>query len=206
MKRRFQCLWLTVCFLWVSVLPGYAVSGVTDFQDVSPKSPFYQAIDWAVRKGITNGTTSVTFSPAQTCNRQQILTFLWRYMGSPPIDWNVFDDVPENNDFKKAANWAYAMGIETGELSEKGLFFRGTAPCTRIAAVTYLWLLAGRPESDATSAHQFADVSSGFALYPIAWAVEHGITNGTSATSFSPDKTCTRGHIVAFLYRYSEIS
>ena len=81
-----------------------------------------------------------------------------------------------------------------------GQNFGGSEPCTRSATVTYLWALAGRPAT--TSVTEFGDVSSD-AEYAqaVAWAVEQGITSGTSATTFTPDATCTRGQIVTFLYR-----
>ena len=205
MKQRMKCLYLAVCLLWICATPGYAADASV-FSDVSPKSPFYDAIGWAVQKNITKGTTETTFSPSQTCSRQQILTFLWRYRGRPRVDWNGFADTPTNLDFQSAANWAYVNGLETGvQVDGNELRFQGNLACTRAAAVTYLWLLSGRPDADVSYAHQFADVTSGTALYAVAWAVQKGITNGTTPTSFSPDSTCTRGQIVTFLYRYSKI-
>jgi hypothetical protein len=66
--------------------------------------------------------------------------------------------------------------------------------------VTYLWQLAGSPA--VTSSASFTDVpSSASYAQAVQWAVEQGITNGTSTTTFSPDTTCTRGQIVTFLYR-----
>ena len=79
-------------------------------------------------------------------------------------------------------------------------WFAGDEPCTRSATVTYLWALAGRPA--VTNSVAFSDVGTD-ADYAqaVAWAVEQGITTGTSATTFTPDATCTRGQIVTFLYR-----
>ena len=76
------------------------------------------------------------------------------------------------------------------------------APCSRSDVVTYLWKLAGKPKAAKAS---FTDVASN-APYAqaVAWAVEQGITNGTSTTTFSPNDTCTRGQIVTFLWRYME--
>ena len=72
-------------------------------------------------------------------------------------------------------------------------------PCTRSDVVTYLWKLAGSPSAKAAS---FSDVSSGAVYAPaVNWAVEKKITSGTSETTFSPEKTCTRGKIVTFLYQ-----
>ena len=92
-----------------------------------------------------------------------------------------------------AAQWAYKKGIATGST------FDGDKPCTRAMAVTYMWKAAGSPSAEAAS---FTDVSAD-ADYAqaVAWAVEKGVTAGTSDTTFSPDSVCTRGQIVTFLHR-----
>ena len=164
------------------------------FTDVAATSPFAPAISWAVEKGITNGTTSTTFSPGTTCTTGHILTFLWRSQGSPePTIQNPFkDEIP--NSFQKAAIWAYEKGLVSGST------FGSANPCTRAASVTYMWKLAGSPTAKASS---FKDVQSGSDYAKaINWAVEKGVTNGTGdGTTFSPDNTTTRGQIVTFLYR-----
>ena len=100
---------------------------------------FFDAVEWAVEKGITTGTSATTFSPNANCNRAQAVTFLWRAKGSPA------------------------------------------------------------PKATTTA---FTDVAPDSYYYnAVLWAVENGVTNGTSATTFSPDAICTRGQIVTFLYR-----
>ena len=76
----------------------------------------------------------------------------------------------------------------------------GSTPCTRAAAVTYLWKLAGSPKMSVNSSFTDVPASADFAQ-AVAWAVEQGVTNGVSASEFAPDSTCTRGQIVTFLYR-----
>ena len=167
----------------------------TAFTDVPAASPYVDAVNWAVEKQITAGTTATTFSPKATCTTAQILTFLWRANGSPePTAANPFTDVAGNAYYEKAAVWAYEKGMASGTT------LTGDAPCTRSATVSALWKLAGQPAAASKAA--FTDVSDG-ADYAqaVAWAVEQGITAGTSATAFSPDATCTRGQIVTFLYR-----
>lgn len=156
---------------------------------------YYDAVQWAVEKQITAGTTATTFSPNTTCTNGQILTFLWRAKGQPePTISNPFTDVAENAYYYKAALWAYQNGMVSGAS------LGADTPCTRSQTVTYLWKLAGQPAATRTSA--FADVDGG-AEYAqaVSWAVGQGITSGTSATTFAPDGTCTRGQIVTFLYR-----
>ena len=80
----------------------------------------------------------------------------------------------------------------------------GKIDCTRLAAVTYLWKLAGRPSGFETNADRFSDVKDSAleTRKAVGWAFAKNITKGTSETSFSPESACTRGQIVTFLYRY----
>lgn len=164
------------------------------FTDVGPGDWFYGPVQWAVENGITTGTSATAFSPNATCTTAQILTFLWRANGSPePVSDGSFRDVSSSDYFYKAALWAKENGLVSGNT------FNGSAPCTRSATVTYLWKLAGRP---AASGSAFTDVpADADYAQAVAWAVEDGLTSGTSQTTFSPDATCTRGQIVTFLYR-----
>lgn len=165
------------------------------FTDVKPDSAFLSAIQWAVVRGITNGTSDTTFSPGNTCTTANIITFLWRANGSPaPSGANPFSDVPSGAYYEKAAVWAYEKGLVSGKA------FNGNSPCTRAATMKYLWILAGRPTSRQPP---FADVApDADYAQAISWAVAKGVTNGTSETTFSPDNACTRGQIAAFLYRH----
>lgn len=165
------------------------------FADVSADSYYADAVKWAVDKSITAGTSATTFSPDNTCTRAQILTFLWRAVGSPKASVkNPFADVKESDYFYDAAVWAYQNGMVTGTT------FAGDTPCTRSATVIYLWKNAGSPETKPTNSFTDVSVSSEYAQ-AVAWAVNNNVTAGTSATTFSPDMTCTRGQIVTFLNR-----
>lgn len=165
------------------------------FADVPADAYYAVPVAWAVDKKITSGTSLTTFSPANTCTRAHILTFLWRAVGSPKdSSGNHFNDVCSDDYFYNAALWAYDMGMVEGES------FEGDLACTRAATVTYLWQCAGSPEPDGEC--NFDDVPAD-APYAeaVAWAVENGITTGTSATTFSPNTVCDRGQIVTFLHR-----
>lgn len=158
------------------------------FTDVPANAYFAEAVDWAVEQGITNGTGANVFSPNNTCTTAQILTFLWRAAGCPaPAGSNV--SVPAGEYYSDAANWALEQGLTDS--------FDANAPATRAATVTYLWKLAGSPEP--TGANPFADVTGD--ARAMVWAMEQGVTTGTTATTFNPDATCTRGQIVTFLHR-----
>ena len=170
------------------------VTTVGGFTDVKTGDFFAEPVKWAVEKGITEGTSETTFSPAADCYTAQILSFLWRANGSPkPTGSNPFTDVKSSDFYADAAIWAYEKGMVSGTT------FGGNTLCTRSMAVMYMWKAAGSPSAKAAS---FADVPAG-ADYAqaVAWAVEQEITSGTSATTFSPDDICTRGQIVSFLYR-----
>ena len=178
---------------------GAVSAGAPIFTDVGTDAFCYDAVCWAVAKGITNGTGATTFSPNQICTRAQILTFLWRAAGSPepnapPV--NPYRDISENAYYYKAALWA----VKSGVISVEGDRFAPNTPCTRAAAVEYIWHYAKSPRAASVS---FRDVKSGTeTAAAVSWAVGRGVTNGTSATTFSPDKICTRGQMMTFLYRY----
>ena len=157
------------------------------FTDVAADSPFAKAIAWAVEEGVTTGKTETTFGPSDTCTVSHILTFLWRAQGKPGAAEGV-------KDRDAAAKWAVEQGMieEDADVS---------APCTRLMAVTFLWQAAGRPETKESSAN-FTDVANEDGTVGVIWAVENKITSGTGdGTTFEPEKTCTRGQIVTFLYR-----
>ena len=110
----------------------------------------------------------------------------------------VFVDVPEGSYYEEAVDWAVENGITTGTGNN---YFTPDGICTRAQAVTFLWRVAGSP-TPKTEAMVFEDVLDGSYYYEaVLWAVENGITVGTSATTFSPELTCSRAHIVTFLWR-----
>ena len=108
-----------------------------------------------------------------------------------------FADVSANAYFADAVKWAVDKGITNG-LSDT--MFGPYESCTRAQIVTFLWRAAGSPEPKAMSS--FTDVpANAYYAKAVAWAVENGITNGMTETTFAPDATCTRGQSVTFLYR-----
>ena len=110
----------------------------------------------------------------------------------------VFVDVATGSYYEDAVDWAVENGITKGT---DDTHFSPDGICTRAQAVTFLWRAAGSPEPE-TRAMPFTDVPVGSYYYDaVLWAVENGITKGTSDTTFSPDVTCSRAQIVAFLWR-----
>ena len=114
-----------------------------------------------------------------------------------PDDSNSFSDVPANAYFADAVKWAVENGVTNG-LTDT--MFGPYASCTRAQIVTFLWRAAGSPEPKTMSS--FTDVpASAYYAKAVAWAVENGITNGMTETTFAPNATCTRGQSVTFLHR-----
>ena len=167
------------------------------FSDVSTSAYYYEAVKWAQEKGITGGIGNGLFGPNQPCTRAQIVTFLWRAAGSPaPKNMSSFSDVSTDSYYAKAVAWAVENGITTGTGDGK---FSPDATCTRAQSVTFLYRAMGTAP---TTVNGFTDVAAdSFCADAVAWAVENGVTNGTSASAFSPSNGCTRAQIVTFLFR-----
>ena len=111
---------------------------------------------------------------------------------------NPFTDVNDDSYYKDAVIWAVENGITKGI---SGTMFSPDAACTRAQAVTFLWRAAGSP-SPKSGTMPFGDVAvDAYYHDAVLWAVENGITKGTSDTTFSPDSKCTRAQIITFLWR-----
>ncbi len=181
----------------VSVEAEFVKTAATSFADVPANAYFADAVKWAVDKGVTNGLSDTMFGPYASCTRAQIVTFLWRAAGSPePKTASSFTDVPVSTYYAKAVAWAVENGITNGMTETT---FAPNAACTRGQSVTFLHRALGKKVESSAS---FTDVKSdAFYADAINWAVANNVTNGTSATTFSPYASCTRAQIVTFLYR-----
>ncbi len=170
------------------------------FVDVKEESFYEDPVYWAVTKGITKGTSEDEFSPNAKCTRSQIVTFLYRAAGEPEVKTtkNPFTDVKSNAYYYKAVLWAVENDITKGTSATK---FSPNDVCTRGQIVTFMYRAAGQPTVKNTN-NPFSDVKPGAYYYnAVLWAVEKGITKGTSDNKFSPNASCTRGQVVTFLYR-----
>ena len=168
------------------------------FADVPADVYYAKAVEWAVKKGITNGKANGLFGSNDPCTRGQIVTFLWRAAGSPAPKGTakVPADVLPGSYCYDAVAWAIENGVTNG-------FADGTfgvnSTCTRGQSVTFLYRAMGTAP---TTVNGFADVAAGdFYAEAVAWAVENGVTNGTTDSTFSPNNGCTRAQIVTFLFR-----
>ena len=179
---------------------------LSKFTDVETDGYYYEALLWAVANGITEGTSSDTFSPLVICTRSQAVTFLYRAAGSPEVETaeNPFLDVDEEDYYYEAVLWAVENGITNGTGGDR---FSPLETCSRAQIVTFLYRSEGSPEVE-NEENPFTDLEGEDAYYyeAVLWAVENGITNGTSSVNFSPDASCTRSQIVTFLYRAAELA
>ncbi|MCC8120979.1 MAG: S-layer homology domain-containing protein, partial [Oscillospiraceae bacterium] len=209
-----QC---SVCGAWLIEQTVTAATGSTFlFDDVQDADEYYyDPVYWAYEQGITKGTSDTVFSPTQGCTRAQFATFLYRLAQASGVDvsysiGNPFSDVSEaaHQDYYASILWCYQNGITTGTSSTT---FDPDGTITRAQAVTMLYryaaMLNGGTPPTVSASNIFSDVtnSGDDAVYydAILWAVEQGITNGTSDTAFSPSDTCNRAMMVTFLYRYA---
>ncbi|MBR5283771.1 MAG: S-layer homology domain-containing protein, partial [Clostridia bacterium] len=184
-----------------TIVKTFEIAKVT-FADVKADAYYAPAVLWAVEKNITNGTSATTFSPNATVTRAQAVTFLWRAAGSPAPQStnNPFVDVKADAYYYNAVLWAVENGITKGTSATT---FQPETIVTRGQAATFLF--RSQKASATQMANPFTDVAKNAYYHDAAlWALENGITNGTSATTFEADLNCTRGQIVTFLYRCME--
>ena len=170
---------------------------ISPFADVATDAYYYDAVKWAVEKGVTNGVSETLFGPDQACTRAQIVTFLWRAAGSPePKSGSSFADVAADAYYAKAVAWAVENGITKGTSETT---FHPDETCTRAQGVTFLYRALGKL---AAAQAGFTDVAAdSYYADAVNWAAENGVTKGISETLFGPDGSCTRAQIVTFLYR-----
>ena len=172
------------------------------FYDVPNDAYYYEAVKWAAEKGVTSGIGNSLFAPNQPCTRAQIVTFLWRAVGSPVVNYLMpFTDVDEGAYYAEAVRWAASTGIVTG-LTETT--FGTDSVCTRAQAAAMIYRCAQAKGKGFTGAWMFhlpfTDVPE-WAYESVAWCYMNSVTMGVSETSFAPGNDCTRAQIVTFLWR-----
>ena len=176
-----------------------APTGKNPFIDVPAGSYYEDAVVWAVEKGITSGTSAVTFDPNGNCTRAQAVTFLWRAAGSPAAKSSAmpFADVKAGSYYYDAVLWAVEQGITKGT---SDTMFSPDATCSRAQIVTFLWRAGGSPAVSGNSA--FTDVAAdAYYAAAVTWAEKNGVTGGIGGGLFGSDNNCTRAQIVTFIYR-----
>lgn len=213
-------------------LDNIAIGGTT-FNDVSSSDYFYEAVEWALENGVTNGVSANQFGPDLSITRADATILLWRMInrkgqvlaepngnlqydanGNPTRTPNIktcFADVAGDAYYAGAVEWAYSKRIVVGVRDCSGAgakdgIFDPERIVTRAEFITMLWRLAGSPTASG-KVEDFTDVTDPSSYYyqAVRWAASKGITAGVGDNRFAPTHDCTRGQIVAMLYRYAKI-
>ena len=184
------------------------------FLDVAESAYYYDAALWAAENGVTLGTQTESspgagdglFSPAATCTRGQVVTFLWRASGEPKpaSTYNPFSDIKSGDYYYDAVLWAVEQGITTGTKDESNLgagdgAFSPDAACKYAEVITFLWRANGKPNANGTSAVAADYADTLYYKAPVAWADTSGLLVNNS--TFDPISDCPRADIVTYLYR-----
>ena len=172
-----------------------AAAGTVVTLTATPKSG-YTFKQWQV---VTGGVTIKDNKFTMPVGNVEVKAIFEKDATPPPAPGvNPFVDVPSGSYYKEAVNWAVENGITKGTDTTH---FSPNGICTRAQAVTFLWRAAGSPAAK-SGAMPFTDVKAGsYYETAVLWAVENGITKGTTATTFSPEQNCSRAQIVTFLWR-----
>jgi len=195
--RKFQTILFAAIVLVSAAFPVGSASGVAGFGDVEANRYYTAPVQWMLDNGITTGTSAECFSPFDGVTRGQFAAFLYRMQGSPiGSPFHGFTDVTAP--WQQApVSWLKATGVTTGTSATT---FSPNNALTRGQAAAMLWRLAGRP---ASAPSPFGDVVAPWQTTAVGWMAAQGITEGTSATTFSPNRISTRGESATFLYRYN---
>lgn len=188
---------VSTCTLTFDTNGGSAIDKITkdsgttiDLAAYKPTRAGYTFAGWFSDKALTKTVTSVKLTANTTVYAK------WTQNGGTAQ--NPFVDVKEGAYYYDAVLWAVEQKITSGTSATT---FSPDASCTRAQMVTFLWRAAGSPKVE-NGKNPFTDVKADAYYYDaVLWAVEKGVTSGTSSTTFSPDATVTRGQTVTFLYR-----
>ena len=173
----------------------------------------YRQICWALENGVSEGLSETRFEANKPCPRAQSMAFLWITQGRPKPKNKpfTFTDVSEDDWYYEAVRWAVGCRVTAGKSKTR---FAPDDTCTRAEVLTFLWSLAGKPRlakpgeegADPELEWKFTDVKeSDWFYYAVLWGVSNKITTGTTATTFSPKKTCTRAEILTFLWAAAKL-
>ena len=184
---------LTAALLMGLPSPAGAIAG---YGDVTEGTWYTDAVQWSTDNGIAD-IAGFCFGPETPVSRGETAVWIYNMEDRPDTgDRHSFSDVT-NSPQDDAISWMANTGITTGTSPTT---FAPDETLTRAQAATFLHRLAGEP---AAPAHSFGDVVAGWQQDGVSWMANTGITTGTSPTTFAPEDTLTRAHLVTFLYRYN---
>ena len=186
---------VVLCLAAFSLVAASPAGAVAGYGDVAEGEYYTEPVQWSVDNDVT-GIDGNCFLPDAPVSRGEAAVYIWNMQGQPSgAPAHSFVDVTDESQ-DAAVSWMSHNEITTG--TSPTTFDPDTA-LTRAHLVTFLWRLADKP---AAPAHPFVDVHASWQQGGVAWAADRGITTGTSPTTFDPDGTLTRAHLVTFLYRY----
>jgi hypothetical protein len=168
-------------------------ANVGTFTDVKEDIWYADVVKWALDRGIISGTT---FSPAKTCTRAQLITYLWNAAGSPEMSGsNPFSDIKTTDSHYNAALWAQEKGLVSGST------FGPQTALTRGEFVISLWKYLGCPEG--IQVNQYLDIESHQSDFgrALAWSHIKGVMGATERNKFSPKKTITKAEVINIMHR-----
>lgn len=196
MRRGFRSISTVVCAAVLALTAATPAGAVAGFGDLAGEEFYTEAVQWMVDNEITSGTSPGCFSPGNATSRGQVATFVHRSQGEPAGGNSGFADVSPGAYHAAAVGWMVDAGITTGTTSTT---FEPDRLVTRGELATFLYRAEGSPAGGSES---FTDVDDAdFFADAVAWMVAEGVTNGTSATTFSPHRYVTRAEVATFLYR-----
>ncbi len=185
---------LTAALLMGLASPAGAIAG---YGDVSEENWYTNAVQWSVDNGIASIAGSC-FRPETPVSRGETAVWIYNMEDRPDAgDLHSFTDVTDDSQ-NDAISWMANTGITTGTSPTT---FAPDDTLTRAEAATFLHRLDGKPDAPP---HNFSDVVADWQQAGVSWMAHTGITTGTSPTTFAPEDTLTRAHLVTFLYRYKD--
>ena len=187
---------VVLCLAAGSLLAASPAGAVAGYGDVAGDRYYTEPVQWSVDNDIT-GIDGDCFLPDEAVSRGEAALYIWNMEGQPAADAHSFTDVTVEAQ-NAAISWIAETKITYG--SSETTFSPGVR-LTRGQIAAFLHRLADKPDAPP---HPFVDVVARWQQAPVSWMATTGITNGTSSTTFSPDKTLTRAQLVTFLWRYQD--
>ena len=186
---------VVLCLAATSLVAASPAGAVAGFGDVAEGRYYAEPVQWSVDNDVA-GIDGNCFLPDAPVSRGEAAVYIWNMEGQPSgAPAHSFVDVTDESQ-DAAVSWMSHNEITTGTSTTT---FDPDTALTRAHLVTFLWRLANEP---AAPDHPFVDVHASWQQGSVSWAADRGITTGTSPTTFDPDGTLTRAHLVTFLYRY----
>ncbi len=163
---------------------------------------FTAPLNWMAEQesNIIDAGSAACVKPETPASRAETALYIWRAAKSPEATSHPFSDISDT-ELEQAVSWMYNKGVTLGKRIGNVAVYAPKDLLTRAEVAAFLYRLEGEPK---VQKHPFTDITSAWQNDPVSWMHQSGITIGTSATTFSPNKPVSRGQLATFLYRYYE--